>query len=277
MISGYAPENLEKMRAELKKTIELAPNFAEGYRLLAFIDLVAGNKTDEALALLQRAVALEPGEPQHKFMLAQVYMQKRDYKAARALVESLVRTGEPELRAQAQQMLDVLSSIEARQARRDEETQNSADGNSSTGQTSPAGEPSGPPRLTRRKESGQPAAPPQGDVTLNGPPGTQLRKPGPGEEQVRGLLVRIDCTDSNIVLIVRVGERLLKLQSAGLEDIEFVTYSPDISGDMTCGTRKPENPVIVIYRPSKTARAKFDGDVLSVSFVPKEMLEAGKE
>jgi hypothetical protein len=62
--------------------------------------------------------------------------------------------------------------------------------------------------------------------------------------------------------------------SAGLEDIEFVTYSPGISGDMTCGTRQPENPVIVNYRPSKNARAKFDGQVLVVSFVPKELLES---
>jgi FimV-like protein len=275
MISGYPPETLGKMRAELKKTIELAPDFAEGYRLLAFVDLVAGNNADEALALLKRAVALEPGEQQHKFMLAQVYMQKQDYEAARPLLESLAHGSEPELRAHAQQMLDALSSIEAKQARWKAETPNRAGENSSE-ETTPAGQ-SGAPRLTRRNESGQPSAPPQGGVSLNGPPGATLRKPGPGEEQVRGLLVRVDCTDSNIVLIIRVGERLLKLQSAGLEDIEFVTYSPEVSGDMTCGTRKPENPVIVIYRPSKNARAKFDGDVLSVSFVTKKLLESGKE
>jgi FimV-like protein len=267
MISSYPPELLEKMRAQLKKTIELAPNFAEGYRLLAFVNLVAGDKTDEALTLLKRAVALEPGELQHRYMLAQVYMQKRDYAAARGLLESVLRGGDPRTRAHAQQMLDTIISIEAQAARwkADDERREKEAPPREAAETST----DGPPRLTRR-ESSQPQREAGAETSAAR---VGLRQPRPGEEQVRGLLVGIDCSGTNIVLTIRVGERLLKLESEGLEDIEFVTYSPDISGDMTCGTRKPENPVIVIYRPSKNARAKFNGQVLAVSFVTKEMLE----
>jgi FimV-like protein len=273
MVSGYSPELMQKMRASLKKTIELAPQFAEGYRLFAFIDLVAGDKTDEAAALLKRAIALEPGEQQHRFMLAQVYMQKQDFKAARPILESIVGSGNQELRAPAQQMLASIASIEAQQARWNANTQSDASTDASATETTATAT----PRMKKREESeqrrpGSGERPPSG-ARLDAPAGIQLRQPGPGEEQVRGLLVGIDCSGVNILLIVRVGARLLKLQSAGLEDIEFVTYSPDISGDMTCGTRNPENPVIVIYRPSKNARAKTDGEVRTVSFVPKEMLE----
>jgi tetratricopeptide (TPR) repeat protein len=273
MISGYPPELMQKMRASLKKTIELAPQFAEGYRLLAFIDLVAGDKTDEAIALLKRAIALEPGEQQHRLMLAQVYMQKEDFKAARPILENIMQGGNQELRPPAQRMLDFITSVEAQRARWNANTQSSANTDASaTGTTTPDA-----PRMRKREESSQQRTqggerPPSG-ATLDAPAAIQLRQPGAGEEQARGMLVGVDCSGRNIVLIVRVGARLLKLQSAGLEDIEFVTYSPDISGDMTCGTRKPENPVIVIYRPSKNASAKLDGEVRTVLFITKEMLE----
>ena len=269
MISSYPPELLEKMRAELKKTIELAPTFAEGYRLLAFINLVAGDKTDESLTLLKRAVALEPGELRHRYMLAQVYMQKRDYAAARALLETVVRgDGDPQTRAHAQRMLDTVIAIEAQAARWKADDERPANEPANEAATTN----NGPPKLGKRENSNPPPPPPPASAGGSGPR-IGLRQPLPGEEQVRGTLVGIDCSGTNIVLTIRVGERLLKLESEGLEDIEFVTYSPDISGDMTCGTRKPENPVIVIYRPSKNARAKVNGQVLAVSFVTKEMLE----
>lgn len=269
MISSYPPELLEKMRTQLKKTIELAPTFAEGYRLLAFVNLVAGDKTDEALALLKRAVALEPGELQHRYMLAQVYMQKRDYAEARRLLETVVRGGgDPQTRAHAQQMLDTIIAIEAQTARWKADNDDESRANESAGETATTN--GGTPRLRTRESTNTPASP--AGAETNGLR-VGIRQPRPGEEQVRGTLVGIDCSGKNIVLTIRVGERLLKLESEGLEDIEFVTFSPDISGDITCGTRKPENPVIVIYRPSKNARAKLDGQVLAVSFVTKEMLE----
>lgn len=271
MISSYPPELLEKMRAQLKKTIELAPTFAEGYRLLAFINLVAGDKMDESLALLKRAVALEPGELQHRYMLAQVYMQKRDYAEARRLLESVVRGGaDPQTRAHAQQMLDTVIALEAQAARWKADDARRANESPNESGTEAATTDDGPPQLKKRESVSQQQV--QLNVEANGAR-IGIREPRPGEVQVRGTLVGIDCSGTSIVLTIRVGERLLKLESEGLEDIEFVTYSPDISGDMTCGTRKPENPVIVIYRPSKNARAKVNGQVLAVSFIPKEMLE----
>ncbi len=266
LVRSYSPELIQKMREQLKKTIELAPTFAEGYRLLAFINLVAGDKTDEAQSLLKRAIALEPGEQGHRFMLAQVYMQQRDYAAARQLLEGVIRAGDPQTRAHAQQMLDTINSIETQAARwkRDDESR----AKESAPETNTT---DGPPQLRRREsntQSGESAA--ETDAPR---PSLPLRLPRAGEEQVRGLLVNIDCTGDDILLTIRIGERLLKLQSPGLEDIEFVTYSPKISGDITCGTRKPENPVIVTYRPTKNTRARIDGQVIAVSFITKEMLE----
>jgi FimV-like protein len=268
LVHGYPPELVKTMREQLKKTIELAPNFAEGYRLLAFVNLVAGDRTEEATSLLKRAIALEPGEQGHRFLLAQLYMQQRDYAAARQLLESVVRAGDPQTRAQAQQMLDTINRMETQAVRwkQDDERRAKDDAPETT-------DPGDPRPQLRRRDSNNPSRETSATETDSPRVGLPLRLPRPGEEQARGLLVNIDCSGDDIVLTIRVGERLLKLQSAGLEEIEFVTYSPSISGDVTCGTRKPENPVIVTYRPSKNARSRIDGQVLAVAFITKEMLE----
>jgi hypothetical protein len=97
-----------------------------------------------------------------------------------------------------------------------------------------------------------------------------LRQPQAGEEQVQGLLTRVDCDAKGLTFIVKVGERLLKLRASDINDIQFVTYTTDVSGEMTCGARNPVNHVVVVYRSPKDARVKVDGELLSVEFVPKD-------
>jgi tetratricopeptide (TPR) repeat protein len=268
-ISNYPPETLRTMRAELKKTIELAPNYAEAYHLLAFVSLISGDNLDDAIGAISRAINLSPGEQEYRLTLAQLYLRKQDYALARRTLEAVMRNAEPEERERAQSLLKMMTANEellARaQARADNPTDSDGDGDRTTTREAPT--------LGRRAGA---ASGGQSGVELTLPTGVPLSQPNPGEEQARGLLVRIDCSAKNIVLTVRVGDKLLKLQRAQLEQIQFVSFSADIGGDITCGARKPENPVIVTYRPTKTtnARAKFDGEVISVAFVSKAMLES---
>jgi hypothetical protein len=97
-----------------------------------------------------------------------------------------------------------------------------------------------------------------------------LRKPGQGEQQEQGLLTNVSCDAKGVTFNVVAGERMLKLWTPDLNKIHFATYTPEVSGDITCGARKPANKVVVIYRPSKEARAKFDGEPIAVEFVPKD-------
>ena len=97
-----------------------------------------------------------------------------------------------------------------------------------------------------------------------------LREPQAGEEQVLGLLQRVDCDARGVTFIVKVGDQLLKLRATDLNDIKFTSYTTDVSGEMTCGARKPADHVVVIYRPAKEARARFDGTPVSIEFVPKD-------
>jgi len=97
-----------------------------------------------------------------------------------------------------------------------------------------------------------------------------IRKPGAGESQARGLLERVDCNGNVATYIVRVGTATLRLHAANFNAVQYRTYTPEVSGEITCGARNPASPVVVTFRPSRDARAKFNGEVIAVEFVPKD-------
>jgi FimV-like protein len=104
-ISQYAPETLQAIRSQLQTTIKLAPNFAEAYHLLAFVNLVANEQLDQSVDMIKRAMSLEPARQDLKLVLAQIYMKQRDTESARRLLESLARSDDKRLREQAESLL----------------------------------------------------------------------------------------------------------------------------------------------------------------------------
>lgn len=108
---GYAPETARAMRGALLKAIELGPYFPESYRLLAFVDLVAGERLNEAVALLKRALQLSPGRADLTFVLAEVYLRQNDSAAARAALRNVIESSaNPRLRARALALLEGLAA-----------------------------------------------------------------------------------------------------------------------------------------------------------------------
>ena len=90
-VSGVitAAEFGEKTRlisAELKRSIELAPDFLEAYKLFAHVELERGEQVGEAAALLERAIRLAPRHREFVLLLAQARIRTREYGAARELV-----------------------------------------------------------------------------------------------------------------------------------------------------------------------------------------------
>lgn len=266
LVSGYSKEAVSEMTDELKKAIELAPTFPESYSLLAFVNLVRGEEIDESIALLKRGMALSPGRGQFAFMLAQLYMRKQDFKGARQILQQLAHgAGEDRLlRANAQALLETIKRMEEQMARF-EQPQTEAD----TG----ASGPEQAPRLRSRRDttsgtSGRETAPEElvSDREFQLP----IIKPEAGEEQLRGLLLRIDCDSKGATFVVKVGERILKLRAPDFNGIQFTTYTREVSGEVSCGARKPANDVVVTFRPSKEAKPKFDGVPVALEFVPKD-------
>ena len=256
-VMGIAPETAAIMRRELKRAIELRPDFLESYSLLAFVNLVTENELEETMEMLKRALAGSPHRHDLMFMLAQLYLRKQDFKAARQLIDKVTENGDAFLRQRAQQLLTQLVSVEEHLARIEKLKQEEA--SYSRAGTTP-GDSSEATAQTSVEQPFDPAA------ALR----ESLRRPVTGETHTQGTLTRIDCDAKGITFVVKVSDRILKLNTDTFQHANIMSFSEDAGNEITCGIRKTQNNVVVAYVPLTGPRAKVDGALKSLEFVPSD-------
>lgn len=251
-VSAFESEAAARMRAELKKAIELRPDFLESQSLLAFVNLVTNTNVDESVEMLKRALLAAPGKSNLAFMLAQLYMRQEKYKEARPLLEQLSGdNGDERVRQQAKVLLDGLGAMEEQMVRYQ------------AARAARASHDGSPPVLSAPSEAAVPLDP---SSYLR----EALRKPAADETRVQGLLERIDCDAKGIVFTIKVGAQVLKLRTDSFETLDLTSYSAEAGNQISCGPRKPENDVVVCYTAISDSRKKLDGTLHSVEFVPKD-------
>ena len=256
MVMGMAPETAAIMRRELKRAIELRPDYLESYNLLAFVNLVNNIELDETVEMLKRILVGSPRRTDLMFMLAQLYLRKEDFKPARELIDKIIGSGDAEMRQRGQGLLAQLVSYEEQLARihkaQEEQApylrQGTTPGNAAEGSVETSVATFDPAAALR----------------------DSLRKLGSGETQAEGTLTRIDCDAKGITFVVKVNDRLLKLKTDNFEHVEIVSFSEEAGSEITCGARKTQNNVVVAYLPATDPHAKVDGLLKSVEFVPPD-------
>jgi tetratricopeptide (TPR) repeat protein len=255
MISRYSSDAAQAMRAGLRRAIELSPNFADSYHLLAFVNFVMGEQLDESVKLLRQALALSPGNYEYAILLAEIYLYKQDFKTASLVLEPIAnKASSDRLRARAQSLLRSIKSAEEQMAH------NSSSDNVAANER-------GAPSTLKRDEPPQAGNMSQ-EERFHAWLQQGLRKPVEGEQRAQGMLVNIECAPKNIVYTITVGDRLLKLRSDSFDNVDMLAHTDEVQHEVRCGPRKPESPVVVIYRLSADGRRKIDGDAISFEFVP---------
>jgi len=250
-VMGFAPEIAAKMRVSLKRAIELRPDFAESYNLLAFLNLVTATDIDLSVEMMKHQLAIAPDRDDFAFMLAQLYLRKEDAPAARKLIDRITNSSDAEVRQRAQSLRNQLEWIEKEQAFLAKQAEGANNSSSDRG----------------RDVNGQAIV---YDVDPNAVLRDALRKPAAGETQTQGVLLRIDCDQKAITFVVRIGDQLRKLTTDNFRHVELMTFTAEAGRQVTCGPRKPEDNVVVAYVPASDVRAKVDGVVKSVEFVPPD-------
>ncbi len=231
-VSEFPAAAVKTMRAALNRARELNPDFADTYKLLAFINLVLNEDLDEAASLIRRAVALAPRRDDVAYTLAQIQLRRRDYAAARQVAQPLADNSlNADIRERARLLLETIGKAEALAAQLKAEGRNEVDGSL----------PGGPPKPLI----------------------------GPGHrfvgDQVRGFLTRIECDDAGITLTVKGTARLFTFRALWPNRPIFIRYTSEIPTSMTCGPLNPAQPVIVTYHTS--APPAFDGEPIGVEFL----------
>lgn len=267
-IAGYAATT-ERIRAALKRVIELAPNFLEAYAVLGLVDVERSPQLDEAFALVRRAAALAPKRQEFKLLLAQLHLRRAEFDRAREILAPLARDPRSALtRAEAQVLIEkVRTSEELAAAQRKALSFLPGEASAAGGTESSA--------TGAKQGEGETAPPPAAealpcDMPQPGPQFKPLRFDG---QQACGQLVSVECEDAGgVTLLVETPGGTLKLHSRALNRIRFVSYTADVRGRIECGLRTRANPVLVTYRSTKGAHATADGEVLAVEFVPPDWI-----
>ena len=189
MVSAFPKETAEKMRGALKKAIALAPDFGESYDLLAFIALVNNDQTDEAAALLQKAIKLQPGNEKYVIRLAELYIRQGKFDLASAIAAKYSKSDDDEIRSRA-------SALESQINSRKTYEQQLAAYNQRRDSRSSGQESSGEPVLRKREQQKPMSEEEIAKATAeasNRSINEALRQPEAGEKRVLGTIQKIEC------------------------------------------------------------------------------------
>lgn len=246
-VRSYPADKADKMRQSLMKAIELNPSFAETYRLYAFINLVNNTQLDDAVAALDRGLQLEPGNQQLALDKSQIFMRQEKFDEARRLAKKVFESAaEPQLRANAQILINNINSFEAQL--RDIAERNKR------------------PRVEGTEET---IVQLSDEELINQSLNEAVRKPRAGEQRIIGFLTKIDCDPNAVSFIVKAEEKTFKFRSDQFQNIFLMAFTSEATGqEIGCGARKNEEYVIATYKPADP-KAKHQGELVALEFMPK--------
>ncbi len=96
---------LPNMMQDLRGVLEWYPQFADAYDLLAVARMQGGSQSS-AMQAERAAIQLSPRNESYVLHLAEIYVEDKKWDAARALLERLKASGNPQIAAKARERLD---------------------------------------------------------------------------------------------------------------------------------------------------------------------------
>jgi tetratricopeptide (TPR) repeat protein len=96
-----------------------------------------------------------------------------------------------------------------------------------------------------------------------------LRKPEAGEQRELATVDKIECVKDQMVFIIKTDSGPLRL-SAQPGNLIMNAFGIDMSRvQMGCGVKPPDIPAVVTYKAGTDPKAKENGEIVSIEFVPK--------
>ena len=252
---GEALEQIAKTPADkqlaadaYRQSVRLNASFDQGKASLAWLRTDSPDGLAEARTLYLSAIGLAPAREDYHLNLARVLMMQSNHPGARSILGPLLARGSSQnVRTAARELLAIAARLE-------NETTAASGAPDSSAAMALASLPSFPPAVDR------PLAPGTPEVRL------ELRPIGPAEVRASGRLMRIDCSDTGVVLVVSTEAGELRIAGPALPNIDFISYRADLKGSVNCGVQAPAMPVLVTYGLSPDLNVA--GEVAAVEFVP---------
>jgi len=229
-----AIEGLPNMMQDLRAVLEWYPEFADAYDLLAVARTEGGGPV-AALQAERAAMQLSPRNQQYVYHLAEIYVSDKKWEAAKALLERLKTSSNPQIAAEAREQLSKLASQE----------KYGVAGANTTSSGKQFGKQSSPFDVLEEDAAKRAAT----QATQSG--STADKRPA---KFFQGRLVGVDCSQSPAaVLTVTANGVVLKLRTPDYKSLLLI-------GADTFSCAWNDRSVSVNYKPGGLS----DGDLLSV-------------
>jgi hypothetical protein len=100
--------------------------------------------------------------------------------------------------------------------------------------------------------------------------GAALRQPQEGDKREIGIVEKIECSGQNVFFLVKTESGNLRLKASSPQNVRFAAFTPEVPQmQIGCGAKMPPIPAVVTYRPNREAKAKQNGEIVAVEFVPE--------
>jgi len=223
---------LPNMMQDLRAVLDWYPEFADAYDMMAMARMVGGGPV-AAMQAERAAMQLSPRNQEYVYHLAEIYIEGKKWEAARALLEHLKTSGNPQVAAEAREQLGRLANQQRYGL--------------STASTAPKLVPQSTPFDVLDQDAAKRAAAAQA-----------AQNAGVGDTRAakffQGRLVGVDCSQSPAaVLTVASGGVVLKLRTADYKSLLLIGADA-----FSCAWN--DRSVSVNYKPGGVS----DGDLVSV-------------
>jgi hypothetical protein len=243
----------------LMRSIEIAPDFADGYRLLAMVDLMRDEQLGTAVALLQKALSLKKDDAELELLLARILLRNEDAAKAKEVAERVAaKTSDDERRAEAAEIIkESVEYIRAISAAAEPTRMNITLGDRRT--------------LVVLKRSWLADA----DVTqidrerANNNYNLIILRPTAGELQVVGRIVKITCAGPSVFYRVSTSNGRFDLTSADFSGVRMtVAKEGENTFQIGCDIGPEKQLAVINYRPSPfPVTSPTNGTLTAISFV----------
>lgn len=259
-VSAFPDVEFEKMQRSLKRAIEINPEFAESYRLMAFVNLVSVKNLDESLAMLRKGLAIQPGNQSYSLLIAQIMLRQQKYDEAKGLAEKIVATASEEsMRANAQNILASIKQYSDAKAEYDKQVgEFTARGNAM-------------PKLIRRETiSDEEMARLERKRELRNLNHT-IEKPLDGEKQIIGKIEKIDCAGGGVRFSVSGETGPMTLTSKDFQSLRVtILHEGTINLEVGCDAALEKELAVIGYRPTELVVKGIAGTLVALTFVPSD-------
>ncbi|MBZ5720850.1 MAG: hypothetical protein LAO03_10770 [Acidobacteriia bacterium] len=236
--SGQPFQGLSNMMQDLRAVLDVYPDFAEAYAMLAMAR-VEGGGINSALESIRAAIALSPRNERYLVTLAQIYIADKKWDAAQALLERLKASQNPQISSTARKYLEDLPTLKKYGLLPQQKTEAGQAQVPAPPSARPSAEP-GPQKEEAASQDNPPPAEPQPD-----------RRP---VHFLKGKLVSVDCTQApGALLTISTGKQTMKLRTADYKALLLI--GADV---FSCSWSN--RLVAVNYK----AGGKADGDLVSL-------------